>query len=264
VTAGLPSGAELPGFAAAQLVAFVLVLGRVAPLFLLAPVLSATTLAARAKFLVAAAVSVAIAPVAAEHRTVPVEPLAFALALAHEAAVGLAIALALGALGAAIQAGASLLDTLSGFSLGAVVDPVAGGQSAVLGQVYSLFAAMVFLLTGGVRLMIAAVARSYDLVPLGAAPARGRLAALALDALSSIPLIGLELVAPVIVALVVTDAAFGLLARAVPQLNVLVIGLPAKVLLAFGVIAASLPFVGARLRDDLVHSLAQALGALGS
>ena len=42
--------------------------------------------------------------------------------------------------------------------------------------------------------------------------------------------IGLEIAAPVLVALVITDAAFGLVARAVPQMNVFVVGMPAKIL----------------------------------
>ena len=55
-------------------------------------------------------------------------------------------------------------------------------------------------------------------------------------------LIGLEIVAPALVALLITDAALGLVSRAVPQMNVFVVGLPAKILVGFTVIAASLPF----------------------
>jgi hypothetical protein len=44
-------------------------------------------------------------------------------------------------------------------------------------------------------------------------------------------------------------------------MNVLVLGLPAKVLLAFAVIGASLPFVGLHLEDDLTHSISDSLYA---
>jgi len=228
---------NIPELAGTQVLAFVLVLGRVAPLFLLAPILSASMLAARAKFIAAAAIALALTPIASHHHAIPTDPLSFALAFVHEAAVGLAFALALGVLAAGVQAGASLIDTLSGFSLGASLDPVTGTQNAVLGQVYSIFAVMVFLLAGGIQLMILGVARSYALVPLGQSPPANHLAALALQSLEALPVMGLELVAPVLVALVVADAALGLLARAVPQMNALVLGLPAKVLLAFAVLA---------------------------
>jgi len=254
----------IPQLAGTQLLAFILVLGRVAPLFLLAPVFSASLLAARSKFVAAAAISLALAPIATRHHSIPTDPLAFALAFAHEACIGLAFAFALGVLAAAVQAGASLVDTLSGFSLGASLDPITGTQNAVLGQVYSIFAVMIFVISGGVQLMIMGVARSYSLVPLGSTPSPGQFAALALHGLESVPVIGLEIVAPVVLALVVTDVALGLLARSVPQMNAFMLGLPAKVILAFAVVAASLPFLATHLQDDLVQALNAALGGLHS
>lgn len=253
---------NVPELAGNQILAFVLVLGRIGPLFLLAPVLSASMLAARAKFIAAAALSLALTPIASHHHTIPTDPLAFALAFVHEATVGLAFALALGVLAAAVSAGASLIDTLSGFSLGASLDPVTGTQNAVLGQVYSLVAVMVFLVSGGVQLMVMGVARSYSLVPLGGLPPKSHLAALALQSLEAIPVMGLELVAPVLIALVVADVALGLLARAVPQMNALVLGLPAKVLLSFAVLSASLPFFALHLQNDLTDAVGRALAGL--
>jgi flagellar biosynthetic protein FliR len=162
-----------------------------------------------------------------------------------------------------VQAGASLVDTTVGFSFGALLDPVTGVNNAVIGQVYSLFATMVFLLSGGVRLMMMGLSRSYDLVPLGSLPPLGSLGALALHGLEQVPVIGFELVAPVLLAVLVADATFGLVARAVPQMNVFVVALPAKVLLAFAVVAVSLPLVGQHLESDFTDALATALRAFG-
>jgi flagellar biosynthetic protein FliR len=67
-----------------------------------------------------------------------------------------------------------------------------------------------------------------------------------------------------VIALIVTDAAFGLIARAVPQMNVFFVGLPAKILLGFAVIGASLPFVAARISDQLETSVYTALRALNA
>jgi flagellar biosynthetic protein FliR len=257
----LPSGLSLPQEAGTEIVAFVLVMGRVAPLFLLAPVFSATLLAQRAKFLAAVAIAVALTPMASQGKTIPTDPMIFALALAQEVGIGLAFALALGALAAAVTAGASLADTLVGFSFGALVDPMTGNQNAILGQVYSLFAMMIFVVSGGMGLMIMGLAKTYTLIPLGTFPSSNALAALALHSVEQVPLIGLELAAPVLVAVVVADAVFGIVSRAVPQMNVLVLGLPAKVLLAFAIIGASLPFVGQHLEDDLTNTLGAALQA---
>lgn len=260
----LPGGLQLPEIASSNLVAFVLVLGRVGPFFLLAPVLSAGLLPARAKFAAAAAITLALAPIASHGHVIPQEEVGLALMLVQEIGVGIAFALALSVLAAGLSAGAALVDTLVGFSFGSLVDPITGVSAAVLGQVYALFALMVFVLSGGVRLMIMGLARSYDLVPIGTFPSPAALGRLAVASLTEVPLIGIELVGPVILSVVVVDSAFGLVARAVPQMNVFVVGLPVKVILSFAVVATSLPFVGAHLESDLQQAIVRALTALGT
>jgi flagellar biosynthetic protein FliR len=255
----LPDGLQLPELAGTHVLAFVLVLARVGPLFVLAPVLSSGLLIARAKFLAAAAFAVALAPIAERSVVLPQDPIGLALMMVQEAGVGIAFALALGVLLAAVQAGASLLDTLVGFSFGSLVDPLTGVQAAVLGQIYTMFALMIFVLMNGVELMVMGLAKSYQLVPLGTFPSGAALARLALDACATVPVMGLELIGPVLIAVVLADGAFGLMARAVPQMNVFVIGLPVKVIVAFALVAASLPFMGAHLEDGFQHQLVRGL-----
>ena len=73
----------------------------------------------------------------------------------------------------------------------------------------------------------------------------------------------LEIVAPVLLALVLTDMALGMVSRAVPQMNVFFVGIPAKILVAFAAAAASLPFVAGRLDIGLDEAMMRALGVLG-
>jgi flagellar biosynthetic protein FliR len=263
LSVALPAGIELPEIAGTTLVSFVLVMARVGPLFLLAPVLSSPLLPGRAKSIMALGIAVALTPIAGENVRVPTDPIVLATTLAQEFGVGIAFALSLAVLSAAVQLGAGILDTLVGFSFGGLVDPMTGNNAAVLGRVYLIFATMIFVISGGVRLMVLGIARSYDVVPLGRFPAPAALGRLAADALTALPVIGLELVGPVILAVVVADSAFGLVSRAVPQMNVFVVGLPIKVILSFGVVATSLPFVDAHLQSDLQQSISDALRALG-
>jgi flagellar biosynthetic protein FliR len=65
-----------------------------------------------------------------------------------------------------------------------------------------------------------------------------------------------------VIAILVADAALGVVARAVPQMNVFVVGMPAKILAGFAVIAASLPFIANHLQADLEASVLEALRAL--
>ena len=65
-----------------------------------------------------------------------------------------------------------------------------------------------------------------------------------------------------LLALVITDAAFGVVSRVVPQLNVFAVGFPAKVTVGLLLIGASLPFVAGWLADELQRSVAAALQTL--
>jgi flagellar biosynthetic protein FliR len=251
---------SLPQFAGDQVVGFVLVVCRVGGLFVLAPIFSGRMIPAQAKMIIAGAISFALMPLV----TVGGVPTGLAVGplMVKEIVVGLALALALGVVGAAVQFAASLLDSLIGFSLAALIDPITQSPAAVLGQFYNLFSVLVFLLVGGDRLMIEGFVASYRLIPVGTVPSVERLGGLATNDLAQVALVGLEIAAPVVIALVLVDVAFGLVARAVPQMNVFTVGLPAKILVGFAAVAASLPFVTAHLEQDLEQALMQALAAL--
>lgn len=252
---------SLPHVAATELVGYVLVLCRVGGLFVLAPIFSGRMIPAHAKLIVAGAISFAIMPLVTHGAAVPTDLTIIPLVM-KELLVGLAIALSLGAVSAAIAAAASLLDTTIGFSFAVLVDPLTQTQSAVVGQLYSLFSVLVFLMIGGDHLMIQGLAASYRVVPLGHIPSLAQFGALAEHDLGQIFVIGLEVAAPVLIALGLVDAALALVARAVPQMNVFMVGLPAKILVGLGAIAASLPFVATHLQDELQQAVFQALGAL--
>ncbi len=252
---------SLPHIAASELVGVVLVLCRVGGLFVLAPIFSGRMIPAHAKLMVAGAISFALLPLVQHGTAIPTGIGVLPLAM-KEILVGLAIALALGIVAAGIQFAASVLDTTIGFSFAALVDPLTQSQSAVVGQLYSLFSVLVFLMIGGDHLMIEGLAASYRLVPLGTVPSVAQFGALAAHDLTTMFVIGLQVAAPVLIALGLVDVALALVARAVPQMNVFMVGLPAKILVGFGAIAASLPFVTGHLQDSLQQAVFDALGAL--
>jgi flagellar biosynthetic protein FliR len=253
----------LPELAGEQVAAFVLVLARIGGLFFFAPIFSSKLIPGRAKFLAAGAISLALSPLASAHRVVPQDPVLLAGLVVKEIIVGLAIALALGVVSAAVHAGASIIDAVGGFSFASLVDPFTNMQGSPFAQLYGVFATMVLLLSGGDHVMIRGLARSYELVPIDSSLNFGRMADLALVGLMQIFVIGLEIVAPVLLALVLTDMALGLVSRAVPQMNVFFVGVPAKILVAFAVAAASLPFVALRLESALSEAMLRALGGMG-
>jgi flagellar biosynthetic protein FliR len=256
------ANAILQQFGANQVAGFLLVLGRIGPLFALAPLFSSRSIPARAKGLCAVGLTVGIAPIALADREIPLELMAYTELMLKEILVGLAFAFALAALFAAVSTAGSFIDTLIGFSYGALVDPVTGNQSAVLTQAYILVGIAVMIAIGGDQLMIRGLARSYDLVPLLDTPSLPALVNGVQHAFSQVFLSALELAAPVVLAIVITDAAFGVVSRVVPQLNVFAVGFPAKVTVGLLIIGVSLPFTAGWMADELNRSVSTALHSL--
>ena len=166
----------LAQFSEQQVAAFFLVLARISPLFLLAPLFSSKMIPARVRAIVAVALTVGLMPVV-KHGAIDLDPLGFGALIVKELIVGLAFAYALAAMFAGLQAAGILLDTLIGFSFGSLVDPVTGTQSTVLAQMYSLFGVAILIAIGGDAWIIKGLGRTYEAVPLLDTPAIGSMVA---------------------------------------------------------------------------------------
>jgi flagellar biosynthetic protein FliR len=254
------------GVTEGQVLALLLVLGRIAPLFAMAPLFSATMLPPRVRALCAIGLAFGLAPIVS-HGTdpkVPEDALGLVSAIGGEVLVGMAFAFTVSVLFAAVSAAGALLDTSIGFSYGSLIDPITGTQASVLSHLYAMVGVLVFIAIGGDGWLIAGLARTYDLVPLAHMPSVTALAVGANRAFVGIFAAAVQVAAPALVALVLTDAAFGVVSRAVPQMNVFAVGFPAKIIVGLLVISASLPFFGGWLADHLQQTVGDALRTVGT
>jgi flagellar biosynthetic protein FliR len=249
-------------FSEQQVAGFMLVIARIAPLFLVAPMFSSKMIPGRVKGIAAVGLAVGIAPLATAHTKVPLDVMSLTEIAAKELMVGLAFAFAISVLFAAVNAAGALLDTLIGFSFGALVDPITGNNSSILGQLYALVGVAIFIAVNGDAWVIQGLYRTYELVPLVDAPSVASMTAGVQEAFSGIFVAAFELAAPVVLAVILTDAAFGVVSRVVPQLNVFAVGFSAKVTIGLLVLGVSLPFAAGWLSDELQRSVGAALESL--
>ncbi len=244
-----------------QVAGFFLVLARVSPLFVLAPLFSSNLIPVRVRGIVAVALAIGLLPVVA-HNRISTDTFDLAGLLGKELLVGLAFAFAIGALFAALSVAGTFLDTSIGFSFGSIVDPISGSQSAVLAQLYALIGVLIFIAIGGDAWVVQGLAHTYDLVPLESFPALGVLTSGVLKAFVAIFVAAIQVAGPVLLALILTDAAFGMVSRVVPQLNVFAVGFAAKVVVGIGLLAVTMPFLAGWLGDELERSVSDALRML--
>jgi flagellar biosynthetic protein FliR len=234
---------------------FFLVLARVSPLFVLAPLFSSKMVPARVKGIVAVGLSIGLTPLAVHGQTIPTDPMAVAGMLVVQVLVGLAFAFAVGMVVTAIEAAGSLTDMVAGFSFGAVIDPINGNQGGTMANLYSLVGLAMFIAIGGDAWTLHGLQKTFELVPLTKAPQIASLTSGVEQAFATIFVSAVEVAAPVILALMITDVAFGMIAKVVPQVNIFGVGFPMKVGVAMLIVAASLPFLGSFMSDQIANAV---------
>jgi flagellar biosynthetic protein FliR len=249
-------------FGEQRVLAFFLVLARISPLFLLAPLFSSKMVPVRVRSVVAVGLAIGLSPVVAAGTHLPTDIMGIGSLLGKELLVGGAFAYALAATFAALAVAGSFLDTTIGFSYGSLVDPVNGNQSAVLSSAYSMIGLMVFIAIGGDAWVIKGLARTYDVVSLTQYPSLGHLVDGASGAFVGVFTSAFEVAGPVLLALILTDAAFGMVTRVVPTLNAFQVAIPAKVVLGLLLVGASMPFVAGWLATELQNDVRTALESL--
>jgi flagellar biosynthetic protein FliR len=171
-------------------------------------------------------------------------------------------AFALGAMFAAIGVAGTFLDYFVGLSFGSLVDPVTGTNTTIISQLYSLVGVVIFIAIGGEDWVIAGFARTFDIVGLTESPSIGTRGGGAGEAFVGISSAGLQMAGPIMRALVLADAAFGVVSRVVPQLNVFGVGFPVKLILGVLLIGVTLPYLGGWISAELTDSVSMALHTL--
>lgn len=235
---------EIPIPTPDQIAGFFLILTRIGAALALAPVISGRTVPVRVKAMIAfflTLATIAVVPLPPELGALSIPGL-FILML-KEAVIGLAIGLALGAIVAAWAMGGAVIDLMTGFSYGGVIDPQFGNQSSIIQQVYVLLAGAIFITVGGERWLIEATVTSFKTLPLLETVSTADLLQVALAVATAVFVCGLGVIAPVLIALLVTDVAFGLIARAAPQTQIMQLEFPAKIGVALLIIIATLPWM---------------------
>lgn len=122
------------------------------------------------------------------------------------------------------------LDVTSGLSVAAVFDPLTGDRGAVLGRLLPLAAVTIFLAMGGLGALVQGLGASVAVIPLdGAIRFDAGLIEVATRVTGRILVAGVELALPAVAALFLSEVVLGLASRFAPQANVLMLGLPLKI-----------------------------------
>ena len=205
-----------------------------------APVFGNNAVPRRIKLMVGLAVTLGLMPVVPSVPQAALDSWSGLLLIVQQTLIGIAMGLVLRVVFAALDLMGEIISLQMGLSFATFFDPIAGGQTAVVGEFLTLLATLVLLSLNGHLLMLDALARSFEWLPVSATlPHRGGWMILVRFG-ASIFASGLLMALPVVTALLITNIALGVLTRAAPQLNLFAIGFPITMSVGFGVLLLTL------------------------
>jgi flagellar biosynthesis protein FliR len=215
---------------AGWIVAMLLLSARIAALLLMTPLLYAAALPMLVRVLMALGFACVIAlPFAGGAAATPHDVGALFQALLRELAIGATLGLGVLMAFAGFALAGRLVDVQVGFGIAQVFDPLTRTRMPVMSSIFTLFAAVFFFLVNGHHALLRGIAYSLERFPVGqGAPLAAAAAPITREAAALFTL-GFALAAPVVLGLLLVDFALGVISRNLPQLNMLVLGVPVKI-----------------------------------
>ena len=220
---------------------FLLVMVRFSGLIMTAPVIGSRNFPVMAKIGLAGLTAIVMTPVLPRLvAPIPDDAVGFALYGMSELLIGIVMGFVMTLTFAAIQVAGQLVDMLSGFSLINVFNPALETQVPVFGFFLFLLAALYLLALDAHHLMLRALARSFEVIPLGGFHAHPSLLREVSTWGSAMFYDGFMIAAPVAGALLLAYVTMGLLSRLIPQIHLFVVGFPVTIAMALLLVAISL------------------------
>ncbi len=246
---------------------FWLIVGRVSGLFFVIPVFSNRFVPAPARIWLILIVALVLLPVTAPPPGgIPVDVLGYTAAFARELAFGLGMGFLVSLVFHVAEVAGQLLDVDMGFGMINVIDPVFGHPMPVMGNFLNLLTMLLFLVVDGHHLILSALSESFRRLPPGLGGFNDGSLQIGIGEVSWMFITAVKIAAPVLGILFLSTVVMGFLARATPQLNIFIVGLPVKLAVGLLGLALAVPVYVLALRALFPHayrSLALFLEAVG-
>ena len=186
--------------------------------------------------------AIVLAPVVPIPQSLPETLPEVVIGMIAEMTMGLILVLGIKMLLVSVQMAGQFLSFQMGFAMARAMDPQTGVQSTVLTQFLYLFTVLIFFSINGHHIFIHTLAESFKIVPPNSLTFDPAIADELIKISGLMFLIGLKIAAPIIVSLFLSNLCLGIVARTVPQVNILMVGFPINItlgLILFGLIIAN-------------------------
>lgn len=184
------------------------------------------------------------------------------LLLVGETMVGMVLGLVSLFIFAGLQLAGQIISFQLGFSIINLIDPQSEVETSVFSFLENYLGLLIFLLINGHHWFFQAVSSSLTYLPTGGVHLQGPLVSevLRLSALTIVS--GLQIAGPVVAVTIINDVVIGIIGRAAPHINILIVGMPLKTLVGFGCLGISFYFLPRYLEGVFAHLYRDLFGLL--
>jgi flagellar biosynthetic protein FliR len=228
---------------------------RVAPILFMMPLLSSRNLPNLMKAGLALVVSLVLWPVVnVGIGLFPSEPFSFCFYMISEFMIGFVLGLSIRLIFGGLQLAGEFVGFQMGFAMANVIDPQSGMDTTLIAQFHYLLGLLIFLSIDGHHWFFRALVQSFHLLSPGDFFLQEGLYRHILELSGKIFIIAVKIAAPVMAILILVQIALGIVAKMVPQVNVLISGFPLTIGLGLIFLGLSMELLGPYLKGLLDES----------
>lgn len=178
----------------------------------------------------------------------------FLFAVLFEIMLGFIASVCLQIVFAMLSFGGELISFTMGLTMASAYDPVSGAQKPIIAQLIALVGILTALSLDFHHLVFLIVSHSIQVTPLGGFVFESQSISYFVKAFGGIFAIGFSMAFPILAIILLSDIIFGMIMKTNPQFNLLAIGFPVKIAIAFVVLILTLPAIIFTFNNELKNA----------
>ncbi|WP_300859835.1 flagellar biosynthetic protein FliR [uncultured Helicobacter sp.] len=178
----------------------------------------------------------------------------FIVAVLFEVMLGFMASICLQIVFAMLSFGGELISFTMGLTMASAYDPVSGAQKPIIAQLIAILGLLIALSLDFHHTIFLIISHSLSATPLGGFVFEPKSVAYFVKAFGNIFAVGFSMAFPVLAIILLSDVIFGMIMKTHPQFNLLAIGFPVKIAIAFVVLILTISTIIYTFKNELKNA----------
>lgn len=175
----------------------------------------------------------------------------FLIAALFEVMLGFIASICLQIVFAMLSFGGELISFTMGLTMASAYDPVSGTQKPIIAQLIAILGLLIALSLDFHHTIFLIISHSLNATPLGSFVFEPKSVAYFVKAFGNVFAVGFSMAFPVLAIILFSDVIFGMIMKTHPQFNLLAIGFPVKIAIAFVVLILTISTIIYTFKNEL-------------